>query len=49
MNSLKRETTMPNFLPAALRLPSIALIRSGREAFLFSFAVTDSLLFLKLF
>jgi hypothetical protein len=26
MNSLKRETTMPNFLPAALRLPSIALV-----------------------
>jgi hypothetical protein len=31
---------MPNFLPVALRLPSIALIRSGREEFLFCFAVT---------
>jgi hypothetical protein len=45
MNSLNRETTIPNFLPVALRSPSIALSCSGREAFLFCFAVTVRLLF----
>jgi hypothetical protein len=31
MNSLNRETTMPNRFPAALRLPSSALIPDGGE------------------
>jgi hypothetical protein len=46
MNSLNRETTMPKRFPAALRLPSVILIRTtddGESCLLFSFSVTPSL------